>query len=69
MKLLKNKDYKALIDSKKQAEKEIGRKENCIQKKQQKINNIDKLIKKLKPNANKKELSETIDKIKTTINN
>ena len=46
-----------------------GRKENCIQKKQQKINNIDKLIKKLKPNANKKELTETIDKIKTTINN
>ena len=50
MKLLKNKEYKALIDSKKQAEKEIGRKENCIQKKQQKI-------------------TETIDKIKTTINN
>ena len=69
MKLLKNKDYKDLIDSKKQAEKEIGRKENCIQKKQHKINNIDKLIKKLKPNANKKELNETIDKIKTTIEN
>jgi peptidoglycan hydrolase CwlO-like protein len=69
MKLLKNKDYKDLIDGKKQAEKEIGRKENCIQKKQHKINNIDKLIKKLKPNANKKELNETIDKIKTTIEN
>lgn len=69
MKLLKNKDYKDLIDGKKQAEKEIGRKENCIQKKQHKINNIEKLIKKLKPNANKKELNETIDKIKTTIEN
>ena len=69
MKLLKNKDYKDLIDGKKQAEKEIGRKENCIQKKQHKINNIDKLIKKLKPNANKKELNETIDKIKITIEN
>lgn len=69
MKLLKNKDYKDLVDGKKQAEKEIGRKENCIQKKQHKINNIDKLIKKLKPNANKKELNETIDKIKTTIEN
>ena len=69
MKLLKNKDYKDLIDGKKQAEKEIGRKENCIQKKQHKINNIDKIIKKLKPNANKKELNETIDKIKITIEN
>ena len=69
MKLLKNRDYKDLVDGKKQAEKEIGRKENCIQKKQHKINNIEKLIKKLKPNANKKELNETIDKIKTTIEN
>jgi len=69
MKLLKNKDYKDLVDGEKQARKEIGRKENCIQKKQRKINNIEKLIKKLKPNANKKELNETIDKIKTTIEN
>lgn len=69
MKVLKDKDYKDLVDSKLQAQKEIGRKENCIQKKQHKINNIDKLIKKLKPNANKQELNETIDKIKETIEN
>lgn len=71
MKLLSTKRYNELLEAEKQvkhANNEVQRKEFCIQRKQKKINTIDKLLNKMSKQPKKDELNKTIESIQAEIN-